>query len=84
MELFRQFALVKGVNIIRDPASMLSRCVCYVEFHAVEHATHALNCSQGLQIDNALLKVAYARENVMHQIIQQVQHRTALYTLHHS
>jgi RNA recognition motif-containing protein len=72
MALFRQFAVVKNAHIIRDHATRMSKGLAFVEFQSVDHATYALQCSNDLKMDNHLLKVAFAKENVMQQLITQV------------
>ena len=42
MELFRQFAVVKSVFIVRDWATGASRGLAFLEFHSVEHASFAM------------------------------------------
>lgn len=42
MELFRQFAVVKSVFIVRDWSTGASRGLAFLEFHTVEHAVFAL------------------------------------------
>lgn len=71
-ELFRQFATVKSVHIIRDPQNRTSRGFAYVEFHTIEHAAYALQCSADLKLNNMDLKIAYAKESVMQQLLIQV------------
>lgn len=73
MELFRQFALVKSAVIIRDQMTRQSKGLAFVEFHSVEHASYAVQCSHDIKIGDTPLKVAYARETVMQQIIAQVR-----------
>lgn len=85
MELFRQFAAVKSIHVIRDlnPASRTAamhttgaKGFAYIEFYSTEHATYALSCYNNsaaeLRSESSLMnmKVSYARETVMHQVIQ--------------
>lgn len=77
MELFRQYAVVKNATIIRDAHNGVSKGFAFVEFHSIDHASYALQCSKDLKFDNNMLKVAFAREKVMQQMISQVLH---LYT----
>ncbi len=46
--------------------------MAFVEFHSVEHAAYAMQCSADLKMDTISLKVSFAKEQVMHQIINQV------------
>eukprot|EP00599_Poterioochromonas_sp_BG-1_P015631 CAMPEP_0173159692 /NCGR_PEP_ID=MMETSP1105-20130129/17294_1 /TAXON_ID=2985 /ORGANISM="Ochromonas sp., Strain BG-1" /LENGTH=671 /DNA_ID=CAMNT_0014078241 /DNA_START=620 /DNA_END=2635 /DNA_ORIENTATION=+ len=77
-ELFRQFATVKSVHIIRDPQNRTSRGFAYVEFHTIEHAAYALQCSADLKLNNMDLKIAYAKESVMQQLLIQAQNVQAM------
>mmetsp|Transcript_20787 Transcript_20787/g.20144 ORF Transcript_20787/g.20144 Transcript_20787/m.20144 type:complete len:659 (+) Transcript_20787:639-2615(+) len=65
IELFRQFAQVKSVYLLRDRVTGISRGVSYVEFHTVEHATHTVQQSAlgNLHLDSSPLKISYARES---------------------
>lgn len=74
MELFRQFAYVKSCVIVRDqPGRPPSKGLAFVEFQTVEHAAYALQNSNELKIDFCPVKVAYAKESVMRQLISQQQ-----------
>jgi len=73
LELFRRYAVVKSVFIVRDRQSNVSRGIAFVEFNAVEHATYALQSSVGLQIDKNTLKINYAREGIVQQQIALAQ-----------
>jgi RNA recognition motif-containing protein len=73
MELFRQFAVVKSAQIIRDSHTGVSKGFAFVEFHSIDHASYALQCSKDLKFDSNTVKVAFAREKVMQQMIAQVQ-----------
>jgi hypothetical protein len=46
--------------------------MAFVEFHSVEHAAYALQCSAELKMDANSLKISFAKEAIMHQIISQV------------
>jgi RNA recognition motif-containing protein len=76
MELFRQYAVVKSLFVVRDRHTSLSRGLAFVEFHTVEHATYALQSAEAaqikLQVGGAPLKIAYARESFMYTQINQV------------
>ncbi len=72
MELFRQFAVVKSVALLKDPGANYSKALAYVEFHTAEHAAHALLSAGDLRMDSNPLKVTFARENVMTQLLHQV------------
>src|SRR4051812_13592678 len=41
-ELFRQYAVVKSVVVMKDPGTNYSRGLAYVEFYSVEQAAYAL------------------------------------------
>jgi RNA recognition motif-containing protein len=71
--LFRQYAVVKSAQVVRDPQNRASSGLAFVEFPSVDHAKHVLQCSVGLKLDNLPLKIAYARETTMYQLIQQVR-----------
>jgi len=77
-EVFRQFAQVKSVVLIRDPATNFSRGLAYIEFHSIDHATYALQNTNNMLLgggdvsiagSSAALKVAFARESTMRQLI---------------
>lgn len=70
-ELFRQYSVVKNVVILKDPSTNYSKGLAFVEFPSVQYASFALQNGQSLYIDAILLKVSYAKETVMHQLIQQ-------------
>ena len=40
--LFRPYAMVKSVSLIRDPSSQFATHLGYIEFYSVEHAQYAL------------------------------------------
>jgi RNA recognition motif-containing protein len=61
-ELFRQFAPVKSVFLVRDPASGMSRGIAFVEFFSVDYSTYALSNSTSLEADRSSLKVHYAKK----------------------
>ena len=80
-EVFRQYAQVKTVVLIRDPATNFSRGLAYIEFHSIDHATYALQNTNNMLLgggdvsiasSSAALKVAFARESTMRQLIQKV------------
>jgi RNA recognition motif-containing protein len=59
--------------VVRDPQNRLSSGLAFVEFPSVDHAKHVLQCSVGLKLDNLPLKIAFARETAMYQLIQKVR-----------
>lgn len=63
-ELFRQFAIVKSVQLLSEPISGLFRGLALVEFHSTEYATHTLNHSTYLQAEHQL-KIYYAKESAL-------------------
>eukprot|EP01036_Dinobryon_divergens_P028270 gene28266-37191_t len=79
MELLRQFAVVKSVTMLPagDPTTNYSTGMAFVEFHTVDHASYTLKCTaeNGLTIDGIQLKVSYAKESMMAQIIQHQNHQ---------
>eukprot|EP00457_Paulinella_chromatophora_P003347 gb/GEZN01003354.1/.p1 GENE.gb/GEZN01003354.1/~~gb/GEZN01003354.1/.p1 ORF type:complete len:586 (+),score=106.85 gb/GEZN01003354.1/:82-1758(+) len=54
---------VKDVRVIMDKDAGTSRGLCYVDFFSPEDATVALGQSVGLRIDNAVVRVSFARNN---------------------
>jgi len=40
--LFRPYAMVKSVSLMRDPSSQFATHLGYIEFYSVEHAQYAL------------------------------------------
>ena len=65
IELFRQFAVVKSVNLLRDGVSGFSKGAAFVEFYTVEHAMHTIQqTSLGpIYLDSSPLKISYAKES---------------------
>lgn len=61
-EMFRQYAVVKSVHVVRDFNTNLSRGIAFVEFHSIEHATHTMHCFSGNQTSNDI-KVNYAKDS---------------------
>lgn len=51
-DLFRPYAMVKNVTLIRDPSSQFATHLAYIEFYSTEHALYALqsynNASSGV------------------------------------
>lgn len=90
-ELFRQFALVQQVTLLRDPQPPHIVTLAYIHFHGAEHASYALQCALPvLQRDQPQVRLAFARETVMHQLFasyvlqqqqlqQQQQHLQSMY-----
>eukprot|EP00808_Paulinella_micropora_P017282 g15896.t1 len=52
----------KDVRLITERDTNQSRGFCFVEFYTPEDATAALGMSVGLRIDNAVVRVAFARK----------------------
>ena len=79
MELLRQFAVVKSVTMLPagDPTTNYSTGMAFVEFHTVDHASYTLKCAgeNGLAIDGVQLKVSFAKEAMMAQILQHQHHQ---------
>lgn len=78
MELFRLYANVKSVIIVRDIPSGVSLGIALVEFLSPEHASYVLKCAKdngGIQLDRTFLKINFAKENFVEQ------QRTANYSL---
>lgn len=71
-EIFRAYAVVKDARIIRDPITMASKGLAFVQFHGPEHASYTLQCSHGLQMEGSPLRTAFAKENVMLQMLNQM------------
>lgn len=57
---------------MRDPASKFMKAVAFIEFFTVEHATYALQNCRTIQIGRDSVRVAFAREAVMNQLLSQV------------
>jgi hypothetical protein len=72
MEVFRQFAVVKSLYLLRDPSVGHAKAMAFLEFHTVEHAAYVMQNAANIRIDAVPLKISYARESVMSQLIQQV------------
>jgi len=75
-ELFRQYAPVKGVLVVRDRVTTMSRGVALVEFHTTEHSAHALHHAETakLSVDHGgpPLKISYAKPSFVTQQVNQV------------
>lgn len=75
-ELFRQYAPVKGVLVVRDRVTGMSRGLALVEFHSTEHCSHALHHAEAakLSVDHggAPLKISYAKPAFVTQQVTQV------------
>ena len=65
VELFRQFAVVKTVHLLRDGMTGISKGIAFVEFHTIEHAVHTLQQSSlgQLHLDSSPLKINFAKES---------------------
>jgi RNA recognition motif-containing protein len=79
-EVYRQYAVVKSVSLMRDPATHFARGLAFVEFHSPEYAQYALQRTNGMAIggadmavggDNAVF-VAFARMDVMQALLKKV------------
>eukprot|EP00981_Chlorochromonas_danica_P013062 scaffold5744_cov179-Ochromonas_danica.AAC.9 len=68
-EVFRQFAVVKECTIVRDPTTLAPKGLAFVQFHSVDHAVYALQGAQTLQVEGNSLRVAYAKEHAMRQLL---------------
>ena len=64
-ELFRKFAMVKSVHVIRDPITGYSRGIGFVEFHSEDQAAYVIHNSAMLKLDKNVLKVSFARLSFM-------------------
>lgn len=79
--MFRQFAFVKHVALVRDPAAHYSRGLAFVEFFTLEHAQYALQCTNGMALNtrdlavsgDTTLHVTFAKEAIMHAMIRKVR-----------
>ena len=80
-ELYRQYALVKSVTLIRDPATHYAKGLAFVEFHSPEFAQFALQHTNGMSFGGAdmavggdnSISVAFAKRDIMQTLIQKVQ-----------
>ena len=72
-ELFRQFALVKSVKIVRDPVTGMSKGIVLVEFFSVDYASHTLAHSADLQFERRPLRVQYAKDSFVTSVFTQQQ-----------
>ena len=75
--LFRQYASVVGLTIIRDKNSGISRGIAVIEFATIEFSTYALQCANtgdGIKIAGNTLTVAYAADNAS---LQQLKSQSA-------
>lgn len=77
--MFRQYALVKSVHVLRDANSNMSRGIAFVEFHSVDHAAHTMNSfNQTQQSSSQNLKVNFAKESFVQGLSSlQQQHMMA-------
>ena len=82
IELFRQFAVVKTVHLLRDGMTGISKGIAFVEFHTIEHAVHTLQQSSlgQLHLDSSPLKINYAKESFR---VNQIMKVSALLFLMH-
>ena len=72
VELFRQYAAVKSVALLKDAGANFSKALAYVEFFSVEYAAYALQSVGEMRMDGVPLKLSFARESVMTQLLTQV------------
>ena len=70
-EVFRQFALVKSVQIVRDDNTGMSRGIALVEFNSVDYATHTLCNSANVELDKKPLRISYAKDSFVSSIVNQ-------------
>jgi hypothetical protein len=81
-ELYRQFALVKSVALVRDPASHYAKGLAFVEFHSPEYAQYAMQHTNGMPFGAAdmavggdtTISVSFARLDVMQTLLSKVRH----------
>eukprot|EP00604_Paraphysomonas_vestita_P000531 CAMPEP_0174825920 /NCGR_PEP_ID=MMETSP1107-20130205/43266_1 /TAXON_ID=36770 /ORGANISM="Paraphysomonas vestita, Strain GFlagA" /LENGTH=838 /DNA_ID=CAMNT_0016058065 /DNA_START=1649 /DNA_END=4165 /DNA_ORIENTATION=- len=67
-EVFRQFAPVKSVFLVRDLTTGLSRGIAFVEFFSVEYSTYVLSNSSTLQFDRTTPTINYAKESFVQNL----------------
>ena len=80
--MYRQFAVVKSVTLMRDPASHFAKGLAFVEFHTVEYAQYALQRTNGMAFGGAdmavggdnSVTVSFARVDVMQTLLKKVTH----------
>ena len=76
LDVFRQYAAVKNVFIVRDPVSKISRGLAFIEFYSVEYAAFALQGVEASKVSmdssGALLKVCFAKPSFLAAQIAQV------------
>ena len=74
IELFRQFAQVKSVKILRDQMTGMSKGMAYVEFFSTEHAMHTFQqtLSGQIYLDSSPLKILFAKESFRLALLSKV------------
>ena len=74
IELFRQFAQVKSVKILRDQMTGMSKGMAYVELYSTEHAVHTIQQTMSGQIylDSSPLKILFAKESFRLALLSKV------------
>jgi hypothetical protein len=81
-ELYRQFALVKSVALVRDPATHYAKGLAFVEFHSPEYAQYGMQHTNGMPFGAAdmavggdtTISVSFARLDVMQTLLSKVRH----------
>jgi hypothetical protein len=81
-ELYRQFALVKSVALVRDPTTHYAKGLAFVEFHSPEYAQYAMQHTHGMPFGAAdmavggdtTISVSFARLDVMQTLLSKVRH----------
>ena len=72
---------------MRDPAANYSRGVAFVEFHSIEYAAYAVQCTNGMSFGPAdmavggdnILHVSFAKIDIMQKLLKKVRN-TTIYT----
>jgi RNA recognition motif-containing protein len=68
-DLFRQFAPVKSVFLVRDPKSGMSRGIAFVEFFTTEYSNYVLSNTNSLEVEqNKPLKIHYAKKSFLQSL----------------
>jgi RNA recognition motif-containing protein len=81
MEMFRQYAVVVNVHLMRDWSTGMSRGIAFVEFQSVEHAAHTKSMTQQIRMGSTYLKVGFARPGYEKFFQQQVHFQCLTYTV---
>jgi hypothetical protein len=85
-EVYRQYAVVKSVALLRDPAAHFARGLAFVEFHSSEYAQYALQRTNGMALGGAdmavggdnTVSVSFARVDVMQTLLKKVPNHNAI------